>query len=104
MRNGQALDTSSIDATVMAGTLIKQTFHPVPLIPMQYTSARANESHACRAAPPRSWEAMPINLILFAAQLLAALLDAAAAVFELVLLLKGSKSPESVENDDGKEE
>ena len=48
--------------------------------------------------------AMPINLILSVVQLLTALLDAAAAAFELVLLLKGSKSPESVENDDGKEE
>ena len=45
-----------------------------------------------------------MNLILFAAQLLAALLDAAAAAFELVFLLKGSKSPESVENDNGEEE
>ena len=104
MRNGRALDTSSIDATVMAGTLIKQTFHPVPLIPMRYTLARVNGCYACRAAPPRCWEAMPMNLILFAAQLLAALLDAAAAAFELVFLLKGSKSPESVENDNGEEE
>lgn len=77
MRNGRALDSSSIDAAVMAGTLIKQTFHPVPLIPMRYTLARVNGSYACRAAPPRSWEAMPINLILSVVQLLTALLDLA---------------------------
>lgn len=42
-----------------------------------------------------------MNLILFAAQLLAALLEAATAVIELVSLLKGRKSPESSEADTG---
>ena len=45
-----------------------------------------------------------MNLILFAAQLLAALLEAARAVIELVSLLKGRKSPESSETDTGREE
>lgn len=45
-----------------------------------------------------------MNLILFAAQLLAALLDLAVAVVELVLTLKGRKSPEGSGADAGKEE
>ena len=45
-----------------------------------------------------------MNLILFAAQLLAALLEAATAVIELFLLLKGRKSPESSKADTGREE
>ena len=45
-----------------------------------------------------------MNLILFAAQLLAALLEAATAVIELALLLKERKSPESSEADTGREE
>lgn len=45
-----------------------------------------------------------MNLILFAAQLLAALLDLAAAIVELVLILKGSKSSESVEAENGEGE
>ena len=45
-----------------------------------------------------------MNLILFAAQLLAALLEAATAVIELVSLLKERKSPEGSEPDTGREE
>ena len=45
-----------------------------------------------------------MNLILFAAQLLAALLEAATAVIELALLLKVRKSSESSEADTGREE
>ena len=45
-----------------------------------------------------------MNLILFAAQLLAALLEAATAVIELVSLLKGRESPKSSETDTGREE
>lgn len=45
-----------------------------------------------------------MNLILFAAQLLAALLETATAVIELVSLLKGRKSPEGSEIDTGREE
>ena len=45
-----------------------------------------------------------MNLILFAAQLLAALLEAATAVIELVSLLKGRKSPEGSEINTGREE
>ena len=45
-----------------------------------------------------------MNLILFAAQLLAALLETATAVIELALLLKGRKSSESSEADTGREE
>lgn len=41
---------------------------------------------------------------MFAAQLLAALLEAATAVIELVSLLKGRKSPEGSETDTGREE
>ena len=45
-----------------------------------------------------------MNLILFAAQLLATLLDAATAAFELVLLSKRSKALEDNGNDDGEGE
>ena len=45
-----------------------------------------------------------MNLILFAAQLLAALLEAATAVVELVLLLKGRKAPKDSKADTGREE
>ena len=45
-----------------------------------------------------------MTLILFAAQRLAALLETATAVIELVSLLKGRKSPESIEADTGREE
>ena len=45
-----------------------------------------------------------MNLILFAAQLLAALLEAATAVIELALLLKERKSPEGSEADTGRGE
>ena len=45
-----------------------------------------------------------MNLILFAAQLLAALLEAATAVIELVSLPKGRKSPGGSEADTGREE
>ena len=41
---------------------------------------------------------------MFVAQLVAALLEAATVVIELVLLLKGRKSPESSEADTGREE
>ena len=50
-------------------------------------------------APEEDWENRR-----FAAQLLAALLEAAAAVIELVSLLKGRKSPEGSEADTGREE
>ena len=45
-----------------------------------------------------------MNLILFAAHLLAALLEAATVVIELVLLLKGRKSPEGSKADAGRDE
>lgn len=45
-----------------------------------------------------------MNLILFAAQLLAALLETATAVIELVSLLKERKSPKGSEIDTGREE
>ena len=41
---------------------------------------------------------------MFAAQLLAALLEAATAVIELVSLLKGRKSPKDSKADTGREE
>ena len=75
-----------------------------PYIPVRYNPAWVNGSYACRAAPPRCWEAKPMNLILFAAQLLAALLDLAAAIVGLVFMLKGSKSPGGIEANAGKEE
>ena len=43
-----------------------------------------------------------MNLILFAAQLLAALLDAAAAAFELVLLSKRSRHSRTAKTTTGK--
>ena len=45
-----------------------------------------------------------MNLILFAAQLLAALLETATTVIELVSPLKGRKSPKGSEIDTGREE
>ena len=49
--------------------------------------------------PEGDWENRQL-----AAQLLAALLETATAVIELVSLLKGRKSPESSETDTGREE
>ena len=45
-----------------------------------------------------------MNLILFAVQLLAALLDAAAAAFELVLLSKRSGALKDSRNNNGEDE